>query len=394
MNKLGRALLVAAMIASMVVTPVGATDSTSSLQNSKAQVQGEVSSLQAELTQLMEKVDELESNMVTKGEEINQAEVDLEAAQEKEKQQYEDMKLRIKYMYEEGDNSALEKILTSGSISELLSQAEYVSTLHTYDRNMLQEYVDTQQQISDLKTSLEADMASMEDMKSEFTSEKENLDATLIAKQGEIANLDEQIQAAAAAAAKAAAEKAAAEAAAQAAAAGTSTGSNEAFVDNGGTASNGSGDTTVVNTSNGGGNSSSGNTNTDNPDASDNSSGGDTSNAGSGSGSSVVGYAEQFVGNPYVWGGTSLTNGCDCSGFVMSVYAAFGVSLPHSSGALRSVGYGVSYSEAQPGDIICYSGHVGIYAGGGTIVNAIDDAHGIGYSSATYSTILAVRRIF
>ena len=108
----------------------------------------------------------------------------------------------------------------------------------------------------------------------------------------------------------------------------------------------------------------------------------------------VVDYACQFAGNPYVWGGTSLTNGADCSGFVQSVYAHFGVSLPRTSAAQRSAGYEVSYSEVQPGDIICYSGHVGIYAGNGQIINAQDPAHGIGLSSATYTSILTVRRIF
>ena len=108
----------------------------------------------------------------------------------------------------------------------------------------------------------------------------------------------------------------------------------------------------------------------------------------------VVDYACQFIGNPYVWGGTSLTNGADCSGFVQSVYAHFGVSLPRTSSAQRSAGYAVSYSEAQPGDIICYNGHVGIYSGNGKIVNAQDPAHGIGISPATYTSIVTVRRIF
>lgn len=112
-----------------------------------------------------------------------------------------------------------------------------------------------------------------------------------------------------------------------------------------------------------------------------------------GNGQAVVDYAMQFVGNPYVWGGTSLTNGADCSGFVQSVYANFGVSMPRTSSAMRSAGTEVSYSEAVPGDGICYEGHVGIYIGNGQIVNAIDEAHGIGVSSATYTNIITVRRL-
>ena len=120
-----------------------------------------------------------------------------------------------------------------------------------------------------------------------------------------------------------------------------------------------------------------------------------TYSAASGSnGQAVVNYACQFVGNPYVYGGSSLTNGTDCSGFVMSVYSAFGVSLPHSSSADRSVGYGVSTSEMQAGDIVCYSGHVAIYCGNGTIVHASNARTGITYSNVNYKTILAVRRIF
>ena len=116
--------------------------------------------------------------------------------------------------------------------------------------------------------------------------------------------------------------------------------------------------------------------------------------SGSGSGSSVVDYATQFVGNPYVWGGTSLTNGADCSGFVQSVYANFGVSLPRTSYEQQNAGTEVSYADAQPGDLICYGGHVAIYMGNGQIVHASNSRDGIKVSNnAAYRTILSVRRL-
>lgn len=115
--------------------------------------------------------------------------------------------------------------------------------------------------------------------------------------------------------------------------------------------------------------------------------------AAASTGQAVIDYACQFIGNPYVWGGTSLTEGADCSGFVQSVYAHFGISLPRTSYDMRSAGYEVSYEEAQPGDLVLYEGHVGLYMGDGNIVNAMNEAQGIGICSATYTDIVAVRRV-
>lgn len=107
----------------------------------------------------------------------------------------------------------------------------------------------------------------------------------------------------------------------------------------------------------------------------------------------IVDYACQFIGNPYVWGGTSLTDGADCSGFVQSVFAHFGISLPRTTYDQINAGVEVNYDQAMPGDLICYDGHIGIYIGNGQIVNAQNPEQGIGISPATYTTILSVRRI-
>ncbi len=110
-------------------------------------------------------------------------------------------------------------------------------------------------------------------------------------------------------------------------------------------------------------------------------------------GQQVIDFACQFIGNPYVWGGTSLTNGADCSGFVQSVYANFGISLPRTTWDMENVGYEVSYDQAQPGDLVLYDGHVGLYMGDGNIVNAMNEVDGIGICAATYAPIITVRRV-
>ena len=155
MNKHGIRLITAVVTSSMIVTPVLAAPSVDDLKKEKASKQNEVSSLQSQLTTLMGKVNTLESELIQTGEDITKAQSDLVVAQKKEKEQYAAMKKRIKYMYEAGNDSAFETLVTSDDFTDLLSKAEYVQNVHSYDRKQLQEYVETKQQISDLKASLE-----------------------------------------------------------------------------------------------------------------------------------------------------------------------------------------------------------------------------------------------
>ncbi|MEF9839461.1 MAG: hydrolase, partial [Lachnospiraceae bacterium] len=202
MKKCSKVLALAVAVSLTVVTPAFAAPDEAGLKAQKETVQSEASSLQEELTQIMTKMDALETDMIRKGEEITQATTELSAAQEKEQQQYEDMKIRIQYMYEEGNNTDLAKIVDSGSMSEMLNQAEYIQNVHNYDRNQLKEYADTKQKVADLKVTLETEMQNMGKMKEDFTTQKASLGETLASKEAEVADLDAQIQAAAAAAAE------------------------------------------------------------------------------------------------------------------------------------------------------------------------------------------------
>lgn len=155
MNKVGTKVLAALVTSSLIVTPVMAAPSVDDLKKQKTEKENEVSSLQEQLTDIMDKLGILEEQLIAKGEEIIQAEEDLEKAQKKEQEQYEAMKLRIKYMYEEGDESLVETLVAADDFSDLLNKAEYVQNVHTYDREQLQEYIETKQEIADLKASLE-----------------------------------------------------------------------------------------------------------------------------------------------------------------------------------------------------------------------------------------------
>lgn len=361
------------------------------LKSEQSQLENEKSQYDFQLMSLLTDMDVLEQDIANKQDEIDQANADLETAQQQEQTQYDSMKVRIQYMYEQGNDSVWTAIIGAKSITDLLNRVEYVSEVYDYDRKQLTAYQETVQQVADLTEQLKNEMDEMEELQLSYEEQKTQLDSVIADLGAQISDFDTQLANAKTLAsqyaqtikeqndiiAKEEQKKKDREAAAAAAAA-TSAKSNT-------TAS-----TTTAAT---GGTDNTSNTGSGNTDAGLTDTGLNPSFSSGVSGSEVVSYACQFVGNPYVFGGTSLTEGADCSGFIQSVYAHFGISLPRTSGELRSAGKEVSYANAQAGDIICYAGHVAIYMGNGQIVHASSPTTGIKYGTATYRTILSVRRV-
>ena len=370
MNKHGIRLITAVVTSSMIVTPVLAAPSVDDLKKEKAAKQSEVSSLQSQLTTLMGKVNTLESELIQTGEDITKAQGDLEVAQEKEKEQYAAMKKRIKYMYEAGNDSAFETLVTSEDFTDLLSKAEYVQNVHSYDRKQLQEYVETKQQISDLKDSLEKDQKELESKQVEYEKQGDNLNNLITSKSAEVANLDSEIQAAAeAAAAREAAERAAKEAAEKAA---REAERQQAAASNNNSASTSNRNNTTSNRNNTTSNrnnttssSSSSNSSASATTKPSNSSSSTTTSGTNANGGSIVSRAYSQLGKPYVWGACG-PNSFDCSGFVS--YCLTG-SYSRLGTTLTFMGW-TRVSNPQPGDVVTTATHCGIYIGNGQMIHA------------------------
>lgn len=342
MNKHGIRLITAVVTSSMIVTPVLAAPSVDDLKKEKASKQNEVSSLQSQLTTLMGKVNTLESELIQTGEDITKAQSDLVVAQKKEKEQYAAMKKRIKYMYEAGNDSAFETLVTSDDFTDLLSKAEYVQNVHSYDRKQLQEYVETKQQISDLKDSLEKDQKELESKQAEYEKQGDNLNNLITSKSAEVANLDSEIQAAAEAAAREAAERAAREAAEKAA---KEAERQQAAASNHNAASTSNRNNTTSNRNN--------------------TTSSTTTSGTNANGGSIVSRAYSQLGKPYVWGACGPSS-FDCSGFVS--YCLTG-SYTRLGTTLTFMGW-TRVSNPQPGDVVTTATHCGIYIGNGQMIHA------------------------
>lgn len=333
----------------------------------------------AKLDEILAAQKKLQTDITSKQAEIEQNQKDLAAAQEKQQEQYDAMKKRIQFMYE---NSAEDNIWTaiieSNGITDMLNRIEYVSDVYDSDRALMDSYQAAVEQVKEIGTKLDKDMNELTAMQDDYEKQQADVEAAIVALENQKEQYASQIAQAQqqaenyqniiTAQGKIIQEQ---EAAAAAAAARANSSPSSSSYDGGGAGKGGSiaGDYAA-----GGGK---------NPGASTGV-----------SGSSVVSYAMQFVGNPYVWAGNSLTNGVDCSGFVHEVYAHFGISTPRYSQAFKSVGQAVSFDNIQPGDVVVYPGHVAIYAGGGVIVEAQSTKAGITANrNVQCHTILAIRRL-
>lgn len=385
----------------------GVNSQISSISGAMGDLGEEIEGIDAELVGLLTDIDLIEADIANKIAQIEQTQNEYDAAVEERDRQYESMKIRIKYMYEQGDMTYLNIFLESASMADAVSKADYIESLYTYDRQMLEKYKDQvaytklvwdelEEEKSELETSkaeLEEEEAYLEEFLAELQIEYDNYDVMLSQAKKQAASYtakinqqtneikriekEEQEKQEELDAKKKEAEEAKLKAEQEAAQAALDAGDVDKASELAQNANN---------------------TNDDDDDKSSNSSsssnnGSKPTVSGSGTGSQIASYGLQFVGNPYVAGGTSLTDGADCSGFVMSVYKHFGYNLPRTSYAQSTVGRAVSYSEAQPGDIIYYGGHVGIYIGNGQIVHASTERTGIKVTAATYRSIVTIRRV-
>ena len=364
------------------------------LENEKDKVQNTLNEREKKLKKLLEKQEILQGQIIDKQSEINQCTLDLEQAQADELKQYEEMKLRIRFMYENSTEDSLwTAIVESEGIADMLNRIEYITSVYQSDRKLMKKYQKAVESVQKLSEKLGTDMDDLMALQETYEGQQCELEETIVALQSERSQYATQIAEAerqaenfqkiikeqgeiiraqeAAAAAEAARREAERQQRLAAAAAAAQAAQQAAEYEGGGA----------------------GNEGINNGDQYLNDPSCNPSNTTNVSGGAVVNYALQFVGNPYVWGGNSLTNGADCSGFVHLVYAHFGIKTPRYSQSFLNGGKPVSFSNIQAGDVVVYPGHVAIYIGNGKIVEAQSTRAGItSYRSVTCHTINGIRR--
>lgn len=380
--KIMNCIMVPALIFSMTIWPEATTigqlqqniaddnnslneinDIISSLQTEQDILDEQISDMNAEIVNMMTEIGILEEEIADKEQEISIVQGEYDEARAREEEQYNAMVRQIQFMYERGDVNYITALLGAGSFDEMLNQITYMEAVYEYDQKLLEEYEDTKVQVGLLWDQLEEDKAQLQKSKDGMEAQQAYLDEMLAKLEAQSANYDAQIARAKQEAnllktkikqeqaeLKKLQDEEKRKAAAAAAASGKYTTSQSV--------------SEIINNA-----------------------------SGSDLGKKIALYACQYIGNPYVYGGTSLTKGADCSGFTYRVYMDFGYSLSRTSYSQRSDGVGVAYKDAQPGDLICYEGHVALYIGGGYIVHASSEKTGIKLDKAEYRTILAVRRI-
>lgn len=380
------------------------------IEDQKEDLEQEAEEYEQQLVDLLVTIQIINHDIENKEDEIETAKAEYEVALAKQEKQQWAMNKRIKYMYEKGDMNYMQILLESKKFSDAVNKSTYSEKLYAYDRYQLYLYEQTKEEVIEKQKALDEDMAELEEIKLDAVSQEEELQLLVDEYSENIENFDEQLSGAKEKASQykeqiqkqseqikaleAEEQRKALEAAKKKA-------EEEAKRKAEEEARRKAEEETSAKVNEEGSNSEESSDNGDNNDegnssgseSSDGGSSGGSSSGGSAKGQEIANFACQFVGNPYVPGGTSLTEGADCSGFTMAVYNNFGLSLPRSSYAQAGYGREVSYSEAQPGDIIYYGGHVGIYIGNGLIVHASTQATGIKISNALYRSIITVRRI-
>ena len=335
--------------------------SITAIENKRKQVQSQISSLNAELVETMLTLEVLEADLEAKKADIEKAQAEYDRLKLLEEEQYAAMKMRIQYMYEKADNDYVGMLLSAESISDLLNRVEFVQEVSDYDDDKLKQYQETKEMAAETKAVLEEEQAELEEVQEAQQIYKAQLNSQISAARSKVKNFETEL----------------ANAQAKAKEYQTTIKQQTSMI-----AKLQEEERKKLEMQ-------------ENQESAEESSEKETSgntNASSGTGAAIANYALRFVGNPYVSGGTSLTNGADCSGFTWAVHKHFGISIPRVSVDQASGGKAVSLSAVQPGDIIYYGYHVGIYIGNGQIVHASTQKTGIKISSYTYRTPICVRR--